>query len=66
MINDDIKEKIKKESQSIPIVTLNEKEKGKSFKFYTPNQMALWRAETLYTKEPITISWIKKFEFNTS
>ena len=56
-----IREQIKN-SKSIPITTVRESEKGKSFKFYTPNEMALWRAETLYVKEPVTINWIKKFK----
>ena len=62
MISNEIKLKIQELSKSMPIVTLNEKESGKKFKFYTPNPMSLWRAETLYTKEPVTINWIKKFE----
>ena len=61
MLPDDVKEKIKNQSESIPIITLHEKERNKSFKFYTPNTMAIWRAETLYTKEPVTINWIKQF-----
>ena len=59
-----IREEIKNYSKKIPVITLNEKEKGKSFKFYVPNSTALWRAESLYSKEPITISWIKKFKKN--
>ena len=64
MISEEIKQKIEEQSKQIPIVTLNEKESGKTFKFYTPNPMSLWRAETLYTKDPVTINWIKKFEKN--
>ena len=64
MINEDIREQIKNYSKKIPIITLNEKERGKTFKFYIPNSKTLWRAETLYTKEPITINWIKKFKKN--
>jgi FkbM family methyltransferase len=28
-------------------------------KFYTPNEFTKWRAETLLTKEPVTIEWLK-------
>lgn len=31
---------------------------GTEAKFYTPNEQTLWRAETLFTKEPCTIAWI--------
>ena len=64
MDNKEIKEKISKYANFIPVITLNDKEKGKTFKFFTPNEIALWRAESLYTKEPITINWIKKFKKN--
>lgn len=29
--------------------------------FYCPNNMSLWRAKTLFTKEPDTIDWIDSF-----
>lgn len=31
---------------------------GTSAKFYTPNDATRWRANTLLTKEPVTIEWI--------
>jgi len=34
---------------------------GKSVIFLTPNTRALWRVETLFTKEPDTIEWIAAF-----
>lgn len=34
---------------------------GKSVIFLTPNTRALWRVETLFTKEPDTIEWIASF-----
>ena len=34
---------------------------GKSVIFLTPNMRALWRVETLFTKEPDTIEWIASF-----
>ena len=44
MSESNIREEIKNYSKKIPVITLNEKEKGKSFKFYVPNSTALWRA----------------------
>lgn len=31
-------------------------------KFYTPNDQALWRAQTLFKKEPCTIDWIETMQ----
>jgi FkbM family methyltransferase len=39
-------------------------EAGQKFKFYCPNNMSLWRAKTLFSKEPDTIEWIKGFSKN--
>lgn len=64
MIDEEFRSKITNYSKKIPVVTLNQENTGKSFKFYVPNGTALWRAETLYTKEPVTINWIKKFKKN--
>lgn len=36
----------------------------KKFKFYTPNQITKWRIDTLFSKEPDTIKWIKNFKDN--
>lgn len=33
---------------------------GITAKFFTPNKTTKWRAETLLTKEPVTIDWINK------
>ena len=30
-------------------------------RFHTPSRLSLWRAETLFTKEPATITWIDGF-----
>jgi FkbM family methyltransferase len=35
---------------------------GEPISFRTPSARALWRAETLFTKEPATIGWIETFE----
>jgi len=31
-------------------------------KFAVPNSVTGWRAQTLFTKEPDTIAWIREFE----
>ena len=35
---------------------------NKVLKYSIVNEMTLWRAQTLFTKEPITIEWIRSFE----
>lgn len=35
---------------------------GFKFKFYTPNETTKWRANTLLTKEPCTVEWIKSIK----
>jgi FkbM family methyltransferase len=35
---------------------------GKQFKFVTPNSITLWRASSLYEKEPETLEWMDSFE----
>jgi FkbM family methyltransferase len=32
-----------------------------TLRFYCPNNLALWRARTLFTKEPETLAWIDSF-----
>lgn len=34
---------------------------GTTYRFYTPNEMTLFRARTLFTKEPETLRWISTF-----
>lgn len=36
--------------------------KGTEVRFHTPNQQTQWRAQSLFTKEPITIEWIDTFK----
>ena len=37
---------------------------NKKIKFFVHNHIALWRVETLFTKEPETLEWINEFENN--
>lgn len=48
--------KIKEEKNREEITEVDYK--GKKIKFYTPNNMTKWRAETLLSKEPCTIEWL--------
>lgn len=36
--------------------------KGTEVKFRTPNEKTVWRAQSLFTKEPCTIDWIETFK----
>jgi FkbM family methyltransferase len=38
---------------------------GKKYKFFTPSNLAYWRAKTFDTKEPETLNWIKNFDDNS-
>lgn len=49
---------VDKLKEEYTIVNLNNKE----LKFYTPSYISRWRASNIYTKEPETIEWIKKFQ----
>jgi FkbM family methyltransferase len=40
------------------------KKNDKEMIFFTPNNMTLWRAKTLFTKEPSTIDWLDKMNPN--
>ena len=44
-----------------PDITTVEKN-GSKYKFYTPNEITKWRAETLFTKEPSTVEWIEQMK----
>ena len=33
---------------------------GTKARFHTPNEMTRWRAESIYTKEPVTIDWLRE------
>jgi len=35
---------------------------GTKVKFYTPNDTTQWRANTVFTKEPTTVAWIKQMQ----
>ena len=59
----EIEEKIKLKNQTI-IASIIDPLTKKTIKFNIINEHTLWRAQTFYTKEPITIKWIRSFQKN--
>lgn len=45
-------------------VSVNSVKKINNIFFFLPTNLSRWRAETIYTKEPGTIKWIKSFKKN--
>ena len=56
----EFKKKIKKKDEKL-FVTINDKETSSKIKYSITNEATLWRAQTLFTKEPVTINWIRNF-----
>ena len=44
------------------IVTITDNISSKKINYSISNDKTLWRAKTLFTKEPITINWIRNFK----
>ena len=57
---DEFNNKIKQKQQSLTI-RFKDKVVDEELTYNIKNTTTLWRAQTLFTKEPITISWIRKF-----
>ena len=57
---DQFKEKIKQKSQNL-YIDIEDKDSKKKIKYSVQNDVTLWRAQSLFSKEPITIKWIKSF-----
>ena len=53
--------KVKQEKLTANVVDPITKE---TIKYNIVNQTTLWRAQTIFNKEPITISWIRSFKKN--
>ena len=54
-------DKLKQKNQ-ILTATITDPVSKKEIKYNVVNQPTLWRAQTIFTKEPITIEWIRNFE----
>ena len=46
----------------IPIIEVDIPNSDKQIKFYCPNEITHWRAQTAFDKEPETIEWIDSFD----
>ena len=57
---EEFKNRIKQKEQPLH-VNIVDKDTGEKIIYNIKNQTTFWRAQTLYTKEPITIKWIKSF-----
>ncbi len=53
-----------KQKENVLNVTIEDKLSSKTLIYNIKNQTTLWRAQTLFTKEPITIQWIRSFKKN--
>ena len=60
----DVEKKIKNKQENI-IASIVDPLTKKIIKFNLVNDHTLWRAKTLFTKEPITIKWIRSFTKNS-
>ena len=61
---EDIEAKIKQKNQAI-IATITDPTTKDIIKFNIINEHTLWRAKTMFSKEPITIKWIRSFKKNS-
>ena len=57
---DKFKKKIEEKNRNL-FVTIDDPISSKQMKFSISNNITLWRAQTLYTKEITTIQWIRDF-----
>ena len=61
---EEFKKRLKSKELTL-IKTIKDKESSLQMKFSITNNLTLWRAHSLYTKEPITIQWIRNFKKNS-
>ena len=61
---DEFKKKIKEKNQQLT-VTIEDKISKKNIKYSIHNDKTMWRANTMFNKEPITIEWIRNFKPNS-
>ncbi len=60
----EFKNKIKEKEEKL-LVIIDDKISSKKISYSVSNEMTLWRAQTLFKKEPVTIDWIRSFEKNS-
>ena len=57
----DLKKKIRQKNKNLYVI-VDDKKSFSKIKFSVSNEATLQRAQTLFTKEPITIQWIRSFK----
>ena len=57
---DEVKNRINQKQQKLTI-NIKDNEAGEELIYNIKNSTSLMRAQTLFTKEPVTIRWIRKF-----
>ena len=60
----DFKKKLKEKSEQL-FCTIKDINTEKIIKYVINSEITMWRAQSLFTKEPITIQWIRGFEPNS-
>ena len=60
---DDLQKKIQQNNKTIT-ANVTDPITKKIIKYSIVNKATLWRVQTLFSKEPITIEWIRKFQKN--
>ena len=61
---EEFKKKISGKDQQL-FVTIKDPVTSKTINYSVSNNTTLWRAQSLFTKEPITIEWIRSFKKNS-
>tara|TARA_Y100001970_G_scaffold279301_1_gene386375 strand:- start:1880 stop:2674 length:795 start_codon:yes stop_codon:yes gene_type:complete len=60
---EEVLNKLKLKNENLT-ANLTDPKTGQIYKYSIVNETTLWRAQTLFTKEPITIEWIRSFKKN--
>jgi|TARA_B110000438_G_scaffold300706_1_gene353732 FkbM family methyltransferase len=61
---EEFKKRIKQKEQVL-YLTIEDEISNEKIIYNVKNQTTLWRSQSLYTKEPITIKWIRSFKKNS-
>ena len=61
---EEFKKKISGKDQQL-LVTIKDPVTSKTINYSVSNNTTLWRAQSLFEKEPITIKWIRSFKKNS-
>ena len=61
---DELKKKLSAKNEKL-IASIVDKLSNKKLNFLVSNEMTFFRVKSLFSKEPITIEWIRSFENNS-